>query len=223
MITNLNLTRAQAQNIDKQSIKKYGIPGVVLMENAGRGIVDYFINLNSQGETVICCGKGNNGGDGFVIARYLFNLNLSVRVLVFADPNTIQGDARINYEIIMKLGVPVLVINSDNLDKFSTILSTANFIIDALFGTGLEGDILGFFAKVISIINDSDKEVLAVDIPSGLDCDTGEVLGVAVIASHTVTMIGPKVGFSNAKAHKYLGKISAVDIGAPQVLIESML
>jgi len=217
----LILSRHQARELDRLTIEKYGIPGIVLMENAGRGIVDYFLTHKPQGQTIICCGRGNNAGDGFVVARYLYNLHMPVHVLFFGQPDEISGDAKINYKVVEALGLPITVMHADNLQTMEHVLSDADWIIDALFGTGLHGEVKVPFVRIIDAINNAHKKVLSIDIPSGLDCDTGEVLGVAVRATHTVTMVGVKHGFLNPMAQDYLGKIDVVDIGTPRDLIES--
>lgn len=215
------LSRHQARELDRLTIEKYHIPGIVLMENAGRGIVDYFLTHKPQGKSIICCGRGNNAGDGFVVARFLYNLDMPVHVLLFGKQDEISGDAKINYDIVDALGVPTTVMLEDNLQTLEHELSEADWIIDALFGTGLQGDVKAPFVRVIEAMNNAHKKVLSIDIPSGLDCDTGEALGIAVKATHTVTMVGVKQGFLNPTAQDYLGNIDVVDIGTPRELIEA--
>ena len=217
------LSRTQARELDRLTIETYAIPGMVLMENAGRGIVDLLLTQEPQGNIIICCGQGNNGGDGFVVARYLHNLHRPVQVLLFGDPGEITGDAKINYIIIKALGVPIITINSEDIETIQHVLSEADWIIDALFGTGMQGQVKWPFVKVIGAINAAHKKVLSIDIPSGLDCDTGIPLGVAVRATHTVTMVGLKQGFLNPEAQDYLGHVDVVDIGTPRALIETYI
>lgn len=217
------LNRLESQAIDKQCTETYGIPSIILMENAGRGIVDVFLRLKSQGKVVICCGGGNNGGDGLVIARHLDNHHIPVHILLFIDPLTLKGDAKINYEIVQRSGIPLTVIRSDDIQSMKPFLSEASWIIDALFGTGLKGGVKSPFNQIIQLINEAKKQILSVDIPSGLDCDTGEVLGTAIQAAHTVTMVALKKGFTNPKAAAYLGEVHIVDIGAPRVLLEKSM
>ncbi len=217
----LSLSRAQARQLDEITMAQYGIPGIVLMENAGRGIFEHFLTYQPTGKIIICCGKGNNGGDGFVLARYLVNADFSVEVLLFASPGELQGDAKTNYDIAMKMGIPMRVIDEANMQAIAPVLSDGNWIVDALFGTGLQGGVQAPFDEVIELINAASQKVLAIDIPSGLDCDTGEVLGVAVQATVTTSMVGFKKGFSYPKAKAYLGDVHVVDIGVPSVLIEN--
>ncbi|MCH9757079.1 MAG: NAD(P)H-hydrate epimerase [Gammaproteobacteria bacterium] len=216
----LILSRNQAKALDKLAMEDYGIPGIVLMENAGRGIVDRFLMYQPHGNITICCGKGNNGGDGFVVARYLSEAHYQVHILLFADPSEITGDAKINYDIIVKLGVPITIVSEEKTQAMMPVLTDADWIIDALFGTGLQGVVQAPFDEVIRLINHANKKVLSIDIPSGLDCDTGKPLGVAIKAHVTVSMVGFKKGFCNVESKTYLGKIDTVDIGIPNILIQ---
>ncbi|HYV36542.1 MAG TPA: NAD(P)H-hydrate epimerase [Gemmataceae bacterium] len=208
------LTRAQVREIDRRAIEEFGVPGVVLMENAGRGAAEILLSLGVKGPVVICCGKGNNGGDGFVIARHLDNRGIPVQVLLFAKPEDLTGDAAINYRIIERCGMPLLI-QPDSL-KLQALLASTDWIVDALLGTGLSGVVRGPIESVIRSINASAKPVLAVDIPSGLDCDSGQSLGTTIRATHTVTFVAEKVGFANPMAKEYLGQVHVVDIGAPR-------
>src|SRR5690242_3658827 len=135
------LSRDQVRDLDRRAIEEYGVPGVVLMENAGRGSAELLRSLGVHGPVVICCGKGNNGGDGFVIARHLDNGLVAVKVLLFGEPDNLAGDAAINYRIIAKSGLPVDCLGLHPLDneKLRQELATADWIVDALFGTGLAG------------------------------------------------------------------------------------
>ncbi|MDF1647071.1 MAG: NAD(P)H-hydrate epimerase [Legionellaceae bacterium] len=219
----LSLSRVEARSLDEIAMKQYGILGIVLMENAGRGIFHDFLTYQPDGNIVLCCGQGNNGGDGFVLARYLDNACFSVHVLLFANPDTLKGDARINYEIMMNMGLSVTVISHENIEVIKPILSDADWIIDALFGTGLKGEVQTPFDEVIRYMNHAHKKVLAIDIPSGLDCDTGEALGVAVKATVTVSMVGVKQGFHCQEAKAYVGAVRVVDIGIPRKVLEAQI
>ena len=180
------LSRDEVRELDRRAIEDFSMPGIILMENAGRGVVDYMLSCHVQGKIVICCGKGNNAGDGFVVARHLDNLGLTVHVLLFANPENYSGDAKINYELAHRSLIPMTVVNSENFhEAIKTILANADWIIDALFGTGLKGNVQSPYDTVIQAINQMNKTVLAIDIPSGLDCNTGEPLECAVKATHT--------------------------------------
>jgi NAD(P)H-hydrate epimerase len=214
------LSRNEVRVVDRRGIEEYGVPGVVLMENAGRGAADLLLSLGVHGRVVVCCGKGNNGGDGFVIARHLDNHQVPVRVLLFGRPEDLTGDAAINLHILSKAGLPITV-HADNplhLEAVRRELDEAEWVVDALFGTGLSGPVRPPFDLVIAAINASPARVLAVDIPSGLDCDTGQPLGPTVRAGHTVTFVAPKKGFAAPAAQEWLGRVHVVDIGAPRQL-----
>jgi NAD(P)H-hydrate epimerase len=219
------LSREEVRALDRRAIEEFGVPGVVLMENAGRGAAEVLISLGCKGPVVICCGKGNNGGDGFVIARHLDNRRIPVRVLLFADPAQLTGDAAVNYQIIARSGLGISVYDGEisNDSKLSSELTQAEWIVDALFGTGLTGSVRKPFDQIIQCINESNRSVLAVDIPSGLDCDTGQPLGPTVRAEHTVTFVAEKKGFANPHAKTWTGQIHVVDIGAPARLLKDFV
>jgi NAD(P)H-hydrate epimerase len=222
------LTRAQVRELDRRAIEEFGVPGVVLMENAGRGAAEIIWAEGGRRRrpVVICCGKGNNGGDGFVIARHLDRFGASVRVLLFAKPEELAGDAAVMYGIVERSGIPILVAPASPSDAWldaHIAFQKPGFKVDALFGTGLQGPPNPPFDRVIRAINRRDYgTVMAVDIPSGLDCDTGEPMGAAVSANYTVTFVARKRGFSSRGAKKFIGKVRVVDIGAPRKLLESV-
>jgi NAD(P)H-hydrate epimerase len=216
------LSREQVRALDRRAIEDFGVPGMVLMENAGRGTAELLASLGIHGKVVICCGKGNNGGDGFVVARHLDNRGILVRVMLFARPEDLSGDAAINYQIIARSRVSIHVQAENPVDD-KTIrqeLADAEWVVDALFGTGLAGAVRKPFDQVIAAINECPAHVLAVDIPSGLDCNTGEPLGPTVHAHHTATFVALKAGFKNSAAKEWTGQVHVVDIGAPRVLLE---
>lgn len=216
------LTREQARELDRRAIEAYGVPGIVLMENAGRGMAELLRKLGIQGQVVACCGKGNNGGDGFVIARHLDNAGVPVRVLLFADPALLTGDAAINYRILAASGVRLEVFDGSALDDMlSRQGASTDWIVDALFGSGLRGLVQAPFDGIIAAINASGVRVFAVDIPSGLDSDTGLPLGIAVRAHHTATVAALKKGFVQPSAAEWLGHVHLIDMGAPRRLLES--
>jgi len=217
----MSLTREQVRTIDRRAIEEFGVPGVVLMENAGRGAAEVLLGLGVHGTVTICAGKGNNGGDGFVIARHLDLHGHPVRVLLFARPEDLTGDAAVNYQIVAKSGLPITVFPDATFDgrQLTEELGRSAWIVDALFGTGLTGAVRLPFDRVIAAINASGVPVLAVDIPSGLDCDTGLPLGPCVRASHTVTFVAQKKGFANPAATEWLGQIHVAHIGAPRAVL----
>jgi len=220
-MTTRSLSRAEVRELDRKAIEEYGVPGVVLMENAGRGAAEILLRLGVHDLVVVCCGKGNNGGDGFVMARHLDNAGVAVGVLLFCAPQDLTGDAAINERIVARSGLALRSIPEADLDieKLRQGLSKAEWVVDALFGTGLSGPVRPPLDRVIAAINECPARVLAVDIPSGLDCDTGEPLGPTVRAQHTVTFVARKKGFANPAAGQWLGEVHIAAIGAPRVLL----
>ena len=208
-----SLTRDQVRAYDKYAIEQIGVPSVVLMENAGRGAAEVLRSLGIVGKVVICCGKGNNGGDGLVIARHLTNWGFDALALLFADPDQLSPDARIQWQIVQNMSLNRKVISESNLDEMAQMFAQADWIVDAVFGTGLTGPLRPPFNRVVEHINSAGKRVLAVDIPSGLDCDKGEPLGPTVLAAHTVTFVAPKRGFANPAAVAFTGEVHVADIG----------
>lgn len=208
------LTREQVRAFDNHAIEQLGIPAVVLMENAGRGAAHVLRSLGIHGPVVIACGKGNNGGDGLVIARHLANAQCDVSVVLFAQPNDLSPDAAIQWNIVQNMRLAAQIV-SKPLDEMilAAAFAKADWIVDALFGTGLTGPVRAPFDRVIASINDSPARVLAMDIPSGLDADTGEPLGSTIRAEHTVTFVAPKLGFRNPAAAAFTGRVHVADIG----------
>jgi NAD(P)H-hydrate epimerase len=194
---------------------------VVLMENAGRGAAEVLLSLGVRGRVVVCCGKGNNGGDGFVIARHLDIRSVDVRVLLFANPEELTGDAATNCTIVRRSGIPLDVRAGQSVDgeALRQELARAEWVVDALFGTGLSGAVRPPFDGVIAAINASGAKVLAVDIPSGLDCDTGQPLGPTVRAHRTITFVATKIGFTQPAAREWVGTVHVVGIGAPRAAL----
>jgi NAD(P)H-hydrate epimerase len=218
------LTREQSRELDRRAIEEFGVPGVVLMENAGRGMAELLRSLGIDGLVVLCCGKGNNGGDGFVMARHLDNAGVRIRILLFADPSQLNGDAAINYRIVAASQLPLEVFPGPTFDeeRLRRELTDADWIVDALFGSGLRGVIQPPFDRIITAINAVGRRVFAVDIPSGLDSDTGKPLGIAVRARHTATVATMKKGFLQPSAAEWLGEVHLIDMGAPRALFARM-
>jgi NAD(P)H-hydrate epimerase len=214
------LGRAEVREFDRRAVEDYGVPGVVLMENAGRSAAELLLSLGVSEPIVLCCGKGNNGGDGFVIARHLQLRGCDARVLLFCQPGDLRGDAKVNYEILAKARFPISVHSGPTLaaETLQPTFAEADWIVDALFGTGLEGAVRPPLDRVIELVNSSGRKVLAVDIPSGLDCDTGMPLGATIRATHTVTFVAMKKGFLQPSAEAYTGQVHIADIGVPRRL-----
>ncbi|HEV3203528.1 MAG TPA: NAD(P)H-hydrate epimerase [Gemmataceae bacterium] len=211
------LSREEAREVDRRAMEEWGIPGLILMENAGRGAAELLRRLGIHGTVIFCCGKGNNGGDGFVMARHLDNWQIPVRVLLFTRPEELTGDAATSYQTIARSRLPIEVLAEPSLNEkeLQNQLASGDWVVDALFGTGLKGPVRHPFGQVITAINASLGRILAVDIPSGLDCDTGQPLGPTVRAHSTATFVALKKGFANPAARQWLGKVYVLDIGAP--------
>lgn len=214
------LTTAQVREIDRRAMEEYGLPGIALMENAGRGCAELLSSRGVQGPVVVCCGPGNNGGDGFVIARHLELAGCDVRVLLFADPGRLRGDAAVNAQVVQRSGLP--------LETFATApapevlearLQPAEWIVDALLGTGSRGEVREPLRSAVAAINRSGRRVLAVDLPSGLDADTGRPADPCVRAELTATFVAWKRGFSAPAAQPCLGEVVVVGIGVPRRLL----
>jgi NAD(P)H-hydrate epimerase len=221
----LTLTRQQVRDLDRRAIEEYGFPGIVLMENAGRGCAELLMKLNPlKKPTLILCGPGNNGGDGFVIARHLDNHDWPVRVHCVAANRSRPPDAQLNQEIVAKTDMDSYFTHPDYVDPSEAIRtlgidSDEDWIVDALFGTGLTRPLGPPYSVLVERVNASGKPVFAVDIPSGLDCDTGEPLGTTIRATHTGTFVAPKRGFPNPKSKDWTGEVHVLDIGVPKKLI----
>jgi len=218
------VTAETMRRLDRKTIEEAGVPGVVLMENAGRGAVAEILRSYPRipgGKAAVVAGRGNNGGDGFVIARYLINRGIAVTVFLLASPEGVRGDARGNLDILLRMKADIREINGQDAWKAARPeLSACGLIVDAIFGTGLSSDVSGLVREVINDINGSGIPVVSVDLPSGLHADTGEVLGACVKADLTVTFALPKVGLCIYPGAHYAGRVIVVDISIPAALIE---
>lgn len=212
-MTPFHLSRAEVRELDRRAINAFGVPGVVLMENAGRGAAELLMQLNPKRQQVlILCGPGNNGGDGFVMARHLENLLVPAVVMYVGDKCPV-GDADVHHEIAVRAGL-IGTFNSE------VVAGWNGWVVDALFGTGLTRPLTSPYAEIVTAVNHGKQPVLAVDIPSGLDCDTGEPLGPTFKATHTATFVAWKKGFLNPNAKAWLGEVHVIDIGAPKKLVD---
>ena len=212
------VTAKQMQAIDRQAIDGFGIPGITLMENAGVGVVrelqEKFPDL-SRKKIFIFCGKGNNGGDGFVIARHLFNLGSEVRVLLAGKLSDLKGGAETNANSARNIGVQIDEIDLNNLNSHDHKLRHCDIIIDAVFGTGLNKPATGFIEKVIDKINLSEKFVVSVDINSGVDSDSGHLMGPHVKSDLTLALAHWKQSHSLHPAASVMEEVRLIDIGIP--------
>ena len=219
------LTREEMRELDRKAIEEYKIPGIILMENAGRNVAEEILQMidNPQkAKVAVLCGKGNNGGDGFVIARHLHNHDISVNVFLVTKIMDIlkDGDAGINLQILLKMKIPVKeTIDIPDVNSILKELNGYNVLVDALFGTGLSGDVREPFKTLIHGVNNLNKPVVSVDIPSGIDCNSGKILGTAIKAIKTVTFAAAKKGFYLGDGPSYTGKVIVSDISIPRELI----
>jgi NAD(P)H-hydrate epimerase len=250
-MSQLAFTREQSRLVDRLAAEQYGFSGLVLMENAGRGVADVLCRLGIAGPVVVCCGKGNNAGDGFVVARHLDLRGHAVRVLLWADPAELTGDAAANFHILTKSDVPIEVLGScDGVplletssaernpvaqhclfqavahrgEKFglASLLAGAAWIVDALLGTGARGEPRPPLGAAIDQLNAAAAPKLAIDLPSGLDCDTGRPARHTIRAAETCTFVAAKTGFFAPEAASYVGRLHVLDIGVPRKLIEQV-
>jgi NAD(P)H-hydrate epimerase len=223
--TDVALTREECRRADQFAIDRLKIPGIVLMENAGRSCAEKLLALGADPGVVICCGGGNNGGDGFVMARHLYIAGIRVKILLFSPPEQYRNDARINLRIVEPLRIPIVQFDARwTTTKINQQLSrvgrhTNGWLVDAILGTGAIGDLREPLDRVVPMINQLPLKRLAIDIPTGMDCDTGDVCPTAVRADVTCTFIARKAGFANKNAASYLGHVSVIGIGAPAEII----
>ena len=218
------VTREEMRELDRRAIEDYGIPGIILMENAGRNVAFEVLKMLKNTPTVaILCGKGNNGGDGFVVGRHLYNNRVTVDVYLTTKISTMlsDGDAATNLKILLNMKLNIKEICTvDEVAQVLPQLSKYTVIVDALFGTGLTGAVREPIKSLIEGVNVLNVPIVAVDIPSGLDCNTGEALGAAIKATKTVTLCCPKVGFFQGAGPSCVGELVTVDIGIPRPLIQ---
>ncbi len=216
----LVMSSDEVRAFDAWAINELDMPGIVLMENAGRSCAQIIIETLSKiknPKVCIFCGTGNNGGDGFVIARHLLNADFAVTAAVCGNIDKIRGDAMVNLDILTRLGLKIERLDMEGADtiddRVTKLAGEANMIIDAIFGTGLAGTLRDEYKRLIESINELGCPVLSVDIPSGLDCDTGIPLGASIKANCTVTFVAVKKGFISENARAYTGDIFVASIG----------
>lgn len=220
------LTRDAVREVDRRAVEDFGLPSIVLMENAALALAAAALGLlvESGGRRVlIVCGPGSNGGDGLALARHLHNAGAEVRVALAGRAGAYRGDASINLEIAERMGLAIADASEGSLADAAD--PRPDLVVDALFGTGLARPLEGAMGSLVAEINALRARgalILAVDLPSGLDADRGEVLGVAVRADLTVTLAGVKPGLLRLEAQEYVGELIVGDIGCPRELIEDL-
>lgn len=217
------LTREQMRAYDAYAIDACRVPGVVLMENAGRGAADVIAEQGTLGPVIIVCGTGNNGGDGFVVARHLLARGIYTETILLGPEDRVRGDARLNLDALVGLGGRVTLVTDDDVSEVEEALQTATLAVDAIFGTGLSRPVEGRYAAAIEALNEADCLCVALDIPSGIDANTGQVLGVAVRAGATVTFGHHKAGLFQGDGVTHAGSVVVMGLGIPdQAILEQV-
>ncbi len=214
-------TTDQMRRSDAYTINELRVPGVLLMEAASKAVADRLCELASKDDDILfLCGSGNNGGDGFACARMMKHRGYSVRVFCVGDPMKLKGDAKINFDMLSGYSVSVLTMEQGS--AFNLIAEQSEWIVDALFGTGLDRPLRGFPAQIVDNINKLHEagktKVLSIDIPSGIEGDTGRVLGTAIRADETVTFCRLKPGLLLYPGRDHAGKVTVADIGIPSTI-----
>lgn len=218
------VTKKQMQEIDRRATAEFNIPSIILMENAGVGsfwaLEEEFPNLGEATVTIFV-GGGNNGGDGLVLARHLFNHAIKVKVYLLKEADKFSQDALTNLTIAKSIGIPIKeILNDEILEKEKDNILSSDIIIDAILGTGISGEVTGFLSQVINFLNTTNKPIVAIDTPSGLDVDTGFPLGACIRANSTFTFGLPKIGLLLYPGARLSGKVSLVDISLPEQLLQ---
>ena len=203
------VTSQQMREIDRKAIEENNLSGLILMENAGLRIFQnlkrIYLDLRLK-KIIIFAGSGNNGGDGFVVARHLYNYGVKVKLFLLAPFNKVKGEAGENLNTINKMGVELIETETTKPEEIQRAIQNSDLIIDAILGTGLQGKVTGLKAKIIDLINIANKEVVAIDVPSGLDTDTGKIEGPCIKAAHTITLALPKIGLLIFPGASYAGR-----------------
>ncbi len=217
------VTAQEMRQIDQQTIEQIGIPGTVLMEHAGSAVVRVLRQQFPECKNIgIIVGKGNNGGDGLVVARQLAHTGQPIQIFLVSPPESFAGDALINLQIAQGLDLPITpILSEDELERLKNQLTSSDLIVDSIFGTGLRGGVHGFIGDVIECINGSGKPVIAIDLPSGLWADTGIAEGACIQANYTVTMGLPKRGNLIHPGAELTGQLEVADIGFPLSVIDA--
>jgi len=218
-------TASEMRNIDQRTVKVYRVPSIVLMENAGIQLLRFMQTRLPRLErchVIVVTGRGNNGGDGFVLARHLWHLGIKTRILLLASRRELRGDARKAYEMARAYGVPMVgCTTSYAWRRAVSTLQDTDIVVDAMLGTGLNKPPTGLYAEAIEILNALQKPIVAIDIPSGLSADAGDLHGAYIQATYTVTFALPKRGLLLYPAAAAVGELHVVDIGIPVQAIEA--
>src|SRR3972149_9744128 len=216
-------TSREMQNIDRRAAEEFGIPPLLLMENAAHGVfrlVEEMYGPVKGKKITLICGKGNNGGDGLAAARQLYNQGARIQAYLLSEQTALKGEAAVNFDIALKMGIELYSRDRYDMQGMRIALNHSHVIIDAILGTGLSSPVTGEYGEVIGLINDSGRPVVAVDIPTGIHADTGEITGRAVKAAATVSFAIPKRGHFLYPGSEFTGRLHVVDISIPRAAIE---
>ena len=224
------LSRDEVRSIDARCRDDFAIPTLLLMENAGRGAAAWLRDRLATSPTpasgdrplvLIACGPGNNGGDGAVVARHLDAWGIEVRIVWFAPRDQLHGDAATQREITRRCPIAAVEVTDEATpDQINQLWQDADWLVDGLLGTGLTRPVDGLLGQAITSMNQSGRPILALDIPSGLDADSGQPLGIAIQADATATFVAPKLGFARLGADTHTGQVVVIDIGAPHAALD---
>jgi NAD(P)H-hydrate epimerase len=214
-------TAAQIRQVDERAIREFAIPSIVLMENAGRGAADRIRMRWPAARFGVLCGAGNNGGDGLVIARHLEAAGCRVQVVLLAEPTKLSQDTRINWEICRRVGLPLTIDLQPDAEWMRQWFDGCDVIVDAMLGTGAKGTPRSPYREAIEISADlPDKSRVAIDLPTGMDADTGQAAEPCFRADLTLTFVAPKLGFIRPEAARLTGDVEVLPIGVPRVLLD---
>ncbi|MFO8053120.1 MAG: NAD(P)H-hydrate epimerase [Candidatus Omnitrophota bacterium] len=217
------MTAEQMKKVDKTAIEEFGIPSLALMENAGRSASDiaYGMLIDKKSKLICICGKGNNGGDGFVCARHLINKGINVLVFLACSRDQLKGDAKINFSILEKMNASICELKKeDDFANLENEIINSELVVDAIFGVGITGEIRKPYSEIIEIINKNKNKILALDIPSGLEATKGISLGSCIKADKTITFAACKTGLVKNQGLEYSGEIIVADISIPKQLLK---
>jgi NAD(P)H-hydrate epimerase len=207
------VTAEEMMELDRRAREDLGIPSIILMENAGRFVAQEAAKLSPGRKISVICGKGNNGGDGFVAARYLQEMGFDPFVILIGKTEDVKHDPKVNIE---RLKVPINeAVDAASFEVMKPKIADSDLIIDAIFGIGLNTDLKSPYIEIVTWLNSLHKPILAVDVPSGLNATTGKIMGAAIKATKTITFAAAKTGFFKADGPRYVGEVELADIGIP--------
>ena len=218
------VTAAGMREIERAAIGKYGATAAGLMERAGLAVFEEALKFADSGDVLVVCGYGNNGGDGFVVARLLIKRGFDVVAFLAGRPRPFSLETEDNFRLLLGLGcAPSAVYDTASLERAFCSLCTVDVVVDALFGIWIRGRLDELYARLIDDVNALGADVTAVDLPSGLDADAGTPCPVAIKAARTVTFTAAKAGFKNPAAAQFTGVVTVADIGVPVAAVEEVL